>query len=268
MNRKDISELYDINSWGAISSPGKFEGEMAYAVYFWNLGLDGGADDEEYDEDSDTTAFGFKVSDADRLEFPELGNKKWVWLYETEQGFVTEVDPPASRPNPLTEDEAIHYAKRAVSFGKQALKKRDDYAYGKSMGLFEAPINDGPRSYRKRLASIRGRIIRRYAKPPYNEVYIEAARWFQKTYGNTYHAVRVYVNNELIGASGETYGYGEQYLQTAYDLLLKYAHFARGWSAEQLRQSHWDNRKKWNIQVRDYDLARDFKRFATQDRPK
>lgn len=45
-------------------------------------------------------------------------------------------------------------------------------------------------------------------------------RWFQKTYGNTYHAVKVYVNDEIL-IKNYCYGYGSQYLQTAIELLQK-----------------------------------------------
>jgi hypothetical protein len=44
-------------------------------------------------------------------------------------------------------------------------------------------------------------------------------RWFQRSYGNTYHRVEVYVNGESIGISKVTYGYGEQYIQTAMAML-------------------------------------------------
>ena len=40
-------------------------------------------------------------------------------------------------------------------------------------------------------------------------------RWFQKKYGNTYHSAQVFVNGESVYKSGEHYGYGDQYLQTA-----------------------------------------------------
>ena len=43
-------------------------------------------------------------------------------------------------------------------------------------------------------------------------------RWFQKSYGNTYHSVKVYVNNEIL-IKEICYGYGNQYLQTALELL-------------------------------------------------
>lgn len=43
-------------------------------------------------------------------------------------------------------------------------------------------------------------------------------RWFQKSYGNTYHSVKVYVNDEVL-TEAFTYGYEDAYRQTAYDLL-------------------------------------------------
>lgn len=48
---------------------------------------------------------------------------------------------------------------------------------------------------------------------------IIARRWFQKTYGNTYHSVEVFGDNGLIGRCPFTYGYGEHYLQTAHKIL-------------------------------------------------
>ena len=46
---------------------------------------------------------------------------------------------------------------------------------------------------------------------------IYGKRWFQKSYGNTYHTVTVIVNGEEM-KSGITYGYGNHYLQTAADM--------------------------------------------------
>lgn len=51
-----------------------------------------------------------------------------------------------------------------------------------------------------------------------NTLQIITRRWFQKTYGNTYHAVKVYVNDEIL-IKDFCYGYGNQYLQTAIELL-------------------------------------------------
>jgi hypothetical protein len=54
---------------------------------------------------------------------------------------------------------------------------------------------------------------------------IDGKRWFQKTYGNTYHSVKVIVNGKSLGNSGIHYGYGNQYLQTACEMLVKENYF-------------------------------------------
>lgn len=50
-----------------------------------------------------------------------------------------------------------------------------------------------------------------------NEVTVEGRRWFDGA--NTYHSVRVTTDlgHDLI--AGFTYGYGDQYMQTAHELL-------------------------------------------------
>ena len=52
-----------------------------------------------------------------------------------------------------------------------------------------------------------------------DKVYIYGKTWFQRSYGNTYHVTKVYVNDKVIGISDQTYGYGEQYIQTGMDIL-------------------------------------------------
>ena len=49
--------------------------------------------------------------------------------------------------------------------------------------------------------------------------YIFGTHWFQPTYGNTYHVVRIYKNGELVHTSPMQYGYGDQYLQTAIEWM-------------------------------------------------
>lgn len=51
-----------------------------------------------------------------------------------------------------------------------------------------------------------------------NTLRIYGRRWFQKTYGNTYHTVRVIVNDQEI-VSDITYGYENHYKETARQLL-------------------------------------------------
>ena len=74
---------YETNSQGIITSPGKFEGEMIYAPYFWEKGLEGCADED------DGQVFRFKIDDQDKKLFPELGNTEMLYLTESDQGFVS-----------------------------------------------------------------------------------------------------------------------------------------------------------------------------------
>jgi len=49
---------------------------------------------------------------------------------------------------------------------------------------------------------------------------LHGRRWFQRSAGNTYHVVRVYENGELVYTSPRTYGYGDSYIETAFDWLV------------------------------------------------
>lgn len=57
------------------------------------------------------------------------------------------------------------------------------------------------------------------------EIEVHGRRWFQKTYGNTYHSVRVFVavngKEVLDEVVPFVYGYGDQYRKTAWDLIRK-----------------------------------------------
>ena len=52
---------------------------------------------------------------------------------------------------------------------------------------------------------------------------ITCKRWFQKSYGNTYHSVEIRVKKDknLIARNDFTYGYGEQCLQTGLEMLVR-----------------------------------------------
>ncbi len=54
-----------------------------------------------------------------------------------------------------------------------------------------------------------------------NSYTIVGKRWFERTYGNTYHSVRIYKGKELIAEKLFTYGYEEHYMQTAAELMVK-----------------------------------------------
>ncbi len=50
-------------------------------------------------------------------------------------------------------------------------------------------------------------------------VVVTGRKWFQKSYGNTYHRTRIYVNGEHVHDSGRTYGYGDQWEWTGREWL-------------------------------------------------
>lgn len=57
--------------------------------------------------------------------------------------------------------------------------------------------------------------------PRINKLEFQAKRWFQKTYGNTYFAVKVYVNDALVYTSPVEYGYERQYETDAANALAE-----------------------------------------------
>lgn len=59
----------------------------------------------------------------------------------------------------------------------------------------------------------------------FNMMIIDGRKWFDRVNGNTYHGVTVTIKHnkgdDLILHSGRVYGYGEQYIQTAIELIQK-----------------------------------------------
>jgi hypothetical protein len=93
-DREAILADYDVDESGRIKSPGKFESEMIYVPYFWQLTLEDSADEEQWDEvERVTYIFNFNErsvdDDANLFEvFPELKGVKRIELVEDSQGFV------------------------------------------------------------------------------------------------------------------------------------------------------------------------------------
>ena len=60
---------------------------------------------------------------------------------------------------------------------------------------------------------------------------IHAKKWRDKINGNTYHSAQILnTENNLMIASPFTYGYGEQYIQSASERMIK-----AGWIKERLK---------------------------------
>ena len=53
-------------------------------------------------------------------------------------------------------------------------------------------------------------------------LFIEGRLWFDKINGNTYHAVRIEANGKVICQIPQTYGYENQYLETALYWLKRF----------------------------------------------
>jgi len=97
-------------------------------------------------------------------------------------------------------------------------------------------------------------------------IIINGKRWFDKVNGNTYHSVSVNVDGKEIGRSGIHYGYGDQYIQTAHEILMDAGIFPR--TGERLKsgmdKDYYDfctdrmnNREKYYITVSDVQRKKD-----------
>lgn len=78
------------NDGARITQPGKFEGEPIFAPYFWDLALNGMADQD--DGETFTFRFAFATTDCDiafRKELQQwLGRRHGFSMKEDSQGFV------------------------------------------------------------------------------------------------------------------------------------------------------------------------------------
>lgn len=91
------------------------------------------------------------------------------------------------------------------------------------------------------------------AKPT---IVIAGKRWFQRTYGNTYHSVTVTMPDGKQLYSGQHYGYGSGYLQTAYAMIRKeWANTRRKPLSE--NGGMWELRERANVIESVADVARE-----------
>jgi hypothetical protein len=51
-------------------------------------------------------------------------------------------------------------------------------------------------------------------------IYLHARRWFQRSYGNTYHTCEIWVNDRMVHKIPFTYGYGDQWEWNAQKWLV------------------------------------------------
>jgi len=89
--RDKILSEYEVNGHGIITSPGKFEGEMLYMPYFYEMMLCGMDDAVVYDGRQLLYSV-FEVFDEDLQLFPELEGRTEIRLAENDQGFIYETN--------------------------------------------------------------------------------------------------------------------------------------------------------------------------------
>ena len=81
----------EVDEYGIITPPGKFEFEHFTVKFFWNVALEGAADEEIYDPDYDTPYYVFKLVQWKNL-IPKAvyGQDEYLWLvlWEDDSGFV------------------------------------------------------------------------------------------------------------------------------------------------------------------------------------
>ncbi len=58
-------------------------------------------------------------------------------------------------------------------------------------------------------------------KKKIRSIHVVGRRWFDRTYGNTYHTAAISVNGQFVHKTPVDYGYGEMYMQNATAWLKK-----------------------------------------------
>jgi hypothetical protein len=118
----------ELNEAGLIRGPGKFEGEPAYALFYYDRVMNG-AQDDIVDGAHGERVDVFHLTDLDRSVFPDLGDAVTLRMWECDQGFVyievhTRADEDEIR-NRVAEIEA-HSATMRRSVAREL---RDLYPY-------------------------------------------------------------------------------------------------------------------------------------------
>jgi hypothetical protein len=74
------------------------------------------------------------------------------------------------------------------------------------------------------------------AKPKFKTLEINGRRWFQRTYGNTYHTFEILIDGRNVFNSPRHYGGGSMYEQNAAEWLVKNGHLPSMWTDRSLWQ--------------------------------
>lgn len=69
-----------------------------------------------------------------------------------------------------------------------------------------------------------------------SSISIVGRRWFQRTYGNTYHTAEIIIDGVTLHKTPRGYGYGDQYADTAFRWLIASGIIP---APQQPHESHW-----------------------------
>jgi len=86
--------------------------------------------------------------------------------------------------------------------------------------------------------------------------HVEGRRWFDKINGNTYHAVRIWKDGELLTSIPYQYGYGNQWEYTACDWLEKNGYIPREHHSNGSTTPSWQVFKDYKISSSVVDVTR------------
>lgn len=79
-------------------------------------------------------------------------------------------------------------------------------------------------------------------EPKFKTLEIRGRRWFARGAGNTYHTAQIVIDGKAVHKTPRSYGYGEQYVQSAVEWLVANGHLS----------PIWQKRPLW--QLRDYGV--------------
>lgn len=97
--------------------------------------------------------------------------------------------------------------------------------------------------------------LENYANHPFVEIY--GRRWFDRSAGNTYHTVQVFVDGQELPKTAMTYGYDSAYIDTAFKLLQKHGYFTEMKEYWDFEMNRRNNQESFIISVEDVTRRKD-----------
>jgi len=116
---------------------------------------------------------------------------------------------------------------------------------------------DNPENFAKKILNTRG--LEKFVtddRPKFKSLEIYGRRWFQRTYGNTYHTAEIIIDDKLVHKTPKQYGYGEGYVQSAREWLVKNGYLSPIWAGRPLHYLR-DYGVQYSVHAEDVPRQRD-----------